>query len=628
MKSKKSAQKFYDLGKALELLGKKMHGDNWVSENYHQITNEDYPKYIRTISTLVSLIENNFFDTIKGDGSLIQQGEEVLIFTDHPILNDYKVPEDQFDYVLEKRSRYIDKKKSEFPRVLVYNAYFGRSHGNTVVAEFNDTEINKIRDCLTIEDFGFWLKQDDLEEKDIYPILLGINPRYYNALTEIDRRTIAGKKLFPLSTTAFQYHSISDFIKDFKTLVSWQKSWDQLIKDLYDKSLILNPTFSKKCVKFLTYIKQRKLLPTSFDKYLDFARYRPNYAEYFKRQRELTKEDAAFLVMGLEPEYAKQYLKYSQIVGDAGGFYNSLQDDEKIFFYKSYDNFVNENCIFIGNNSLIQGHSSYGGDLEEFISDLYNKGFLFDDFLLNSLTKLKKKLPAYHKNSNLYRTLQFFSQMKYWRFEDVYKLMTGKNPINDEELFSFLGREKINEYNIHQFKDNEPYRVLLKAEYYCKMDRIEQFYEKVGEGFAPQDFLEWLIKYSNVSIMEPLLKLTFHNKPKKLAELKKLSQNAESKKSKTGRPLKINYSRIWVIFITDILEGSFDDNNSNHAQQAKGAFEQLAEEKQNKLRKLAKTNFSQGILAKCEKEMEASIGSITANIVEPFLAEFSEEFFQ
>ena len=60
MKGKKSAQKFYDLRKALDLLGKKMHGSNWVFEGHSHISNEDYPKYIRTINTLDSLIENNF----------------------------------------------------------------------------------------------------------------------------------------------------------------------------------------------------------------------------------------------------------------------------------------------------------------------------------------------------------------------------------------------------------------------------------------------------------------------------------------------------------------------------------------------------------------------------------------
>jgi hypothetical protein len=623
---------FYSLKEALNLIGKKIFGDDWLFESsLNKLNPQDQAWSIKTFRTTEELIRNNFFEVRKLSGDMHSPSEQIIFVNEGKINDELKITKPQLDYTLKTGKRFCDQRQEKFPKPLIYRAPFRRDV-EEVEAKFNKQEAGKIKDQIRIKDFGYWFKRNELDKEGVCLVLLGINPDYYNFLSSEEKSAIGRSSLFLDDGSVFQLVHIGDFLENFKHII-WQNDWDELIKNLYIKSPILNPTFANRCSKFIDYIKANDLLPKHFDKYLNDELYRPNYDEFFTKEKELEHEDAAFLAMGLEPKYAKQYQDYSDIIGaDKDRRYSALVDDEKVFFYKSYWNFLDANFIFIGRKDSIIARSVYDGNLEKFISDLHNKGFLLNEHLAKYLTK-KKKFPAYDQDSELYHLISFLSKMRYWSLEDIYGLIMEKNPLDGEQIIFPLGRQCSDGFNVYQSHDKKTYSVLLKSQKFCDIRKIDQFYPKEGEGYKPQDVLEWLMLETRVGMPDLLIDLTFkknvEGKNSRLIAIRKALKINDAKVAKGGRVPRIPYPKIWKIFITEILEGVFDESDLSCERQAKIAFDNLTKEKQGILRKTAKGNLAHDIIARCQKHgEEIKTTSITERIIKPFADQFPEEFFR
>jgi len=525
VKTKES--KFYSLKESLNLIGKKIFGDDFLFENsVNKIESEQKVRCIKTLRTIDELIKNSFFDIQKSDGKNLLPNEEITFIKNNQINKEFKISKQQLSYTLKTGKRYRDQTKERFIRPIIYNAPF-QYNIREVETSFNQKERKEIKNQIRIGDFGSWIKNNNLEKQEVYLVMLGINPHYYNSLSYEEKQAVGNEKLL-LDDNNFQIHLIEEFIKDFKS-IEWNNDWEELIKNLYLKSPILNPTFANRCKRFIAYLDKNKLLPDDFDKYLNDNLYRPNYDECFKKEKKLNDEEAAFVVMGLNPSYAQQYLEYSDIIGaDPDRKFSTLGDDEKIFFYKSYQNFLDENSIFIGSKNSITANCEYKDDLWKFITDLYNKGFLFDNQLLGYIESKKKTL-EYDIELPLYKTLYFFSKMQYWTLKDLESFIKGQNPLNDKKIIFPLGSECANGWYIYTDKDGG-YKILLRTNDHCNIKKIDQFYPKEGEGYKPKDIIKWLLQYSYITLPNLLIDLVFVEDEISKSELEEIIGNNDDKK--------------------------------------------------------------------------------------------------
>ena len=343
-KSKKENE-FYSLKEALDLIFKKIFGyDVSVESLLHQLDSEVQIKHLKTFRTIDLLIKNSFFEIQKIDGQKILPSEKICFVTDIKISDEFRIPKTQLDYTLKTGKRFCDQLSQKYARTLIYQAPF-KPNEEEIKTRFNKSELDKIKSQIRIKDFGYWLKQDNLQKDHVYLVMLGIEPECYDFLTYEEKLEISRNELLLEEGGSFQLAAVNNFIELFKS-INWQNNWDLLIDDLYSKSFIVNQTFAKKCGRFIEYLRSNKLLPNSFDSYLDHKNYQANYEELFKNQQNLDQEDAAFAVLGLEPKYAKQFSQYSDIISnDSEKLYSSLGNDEKVFFYKNYQNFLDENFI-------------------------------------------------------------------------------------------------------------------------------------------------------------------------------------------------------------------------------------------------------------------------------------------
>lgn len=522
---------FCSLEEAFSAIGKKFFSDQWKwQKNFKQIDTKIYQQHLDIAHIFQSLIEKGFFDIYKTDGTKILENEKIILFEDENTLSKFTIPQEQFDYVLKTGGRYKDSLSTKFPRVLVQTIVFRA--GTPFDKVFNTQKTHEIKNLLEIKDFDHWLNKKDLKEDHVYLVMLGVNPEYYrDFLSEDEKLEVCSRKLMSsFKKSGSQYYELNVFINNIKTTseVAWKGNWKKLIDGLYRKGLFFDSNFSINCSNFLAYLKEKNHLPTYFDKFLNHKIFRPNFDRFLKIEKKLNQQDVTCLAMGLEPHYAALYAHYRAKVTQANGLYSALEKDKKIFFYKSYDAFVQSNSInFLRHfNSIFD--IKYNRNLFEFFRDLTNLGFVFDRNLTLWLYSKNKNFSGFPQNSRTYRTLLLFGEMQYWSLRDFSKIIAGVNPLNNRTIMSFLGEESVNKlYFFPKDKDEQSYMAFLKAsnEYHD----IEPLLIKTGlkreHGYNPKELIKWIVKHTYVAVPEEILKFVFKD-DRELNEIKGIiSQN-------------------------------------------------------------------------------------------------------
>jgi hypothetical protein len=114
----KKKPEFYVLKEVLNLIGKKTCGGDFLFERHLGIIREKHGYYVKTLEIADLLIRNLFFETKKDDGKVFKQGEDLFLIKDGKTVSNFKIPKEQFDYVLETGKRFCDKKQSDQPNLI------------------------------------------------------------------------------------------------------------------------------------------------------------------------------------------------------------------------------------------------------------------------------------------------------------------------------------------------------------------------------------------------------------------------------------------------------------------------------------------------------------------------------
>ncbi len=620
----------YSMKEALNLVGKKMQGEDWLFEDHkNKRGSKDYERYLRTLGAINSLVNYCFFDVFKEGGENFKRGEELFFFDDSGNLRDYKIPKIQLDHVLQNRTRYQDKETSKFPKVLIYTACFGREYGNIVAREFNSQDVHKIKEFLIIKDFGYWLEKNEINEDYLILVMLGINPKYYlDNMSEEEQQVVCSQHLVNLSGNGIEWIEIRQFINNFKkeSKVLWQNNWNKFIDDLYRKSLTINPYFCKMCKRFVSFLIANSKLPNYFDSYTNEALYEADYDKYFNCIIQ-DQEDVTLLLLGLEPLYAKRYFRR----GD------NTATDEEIFFYAKYKTFLEKYDISYAISYKITELKKleFDGSLESFLTTAYNQGFVIGE-----------RLSLYLRQNNLFPKLSkdegwvleycaYWASKSLWSLEEIVNLLIkGKITHNySEKKFQFLDHnkalivplEKSESINVYDKNGNfEKFFEIIKKD--LAVGKIEA---KIIDGvqyFEPQKIIEWFQKYTQVKIPDQLVEALEYACPAEVA------QEDIIEKPKSGKKKEIDDVEIWQKFIEEKLEGVFNRKNRDFAQQAYLAYNALTETKKKNLNYFNEKSRSfkkQAVLIDVEElckkyGLRGKKTSLSKYIISPFIEKFSK----
>ncbi len=398
----------------------------------------------------------------------------------------------------------------------------------------------------------------------------------------------------------FKFSKSKDrFIQALKTKISWKQSWSKFIEDIYNSALILNRDFLESCKNFISHLQGKGLIPTRFNHYLNFDQYRPDYDHYFSNQSNLTIDDVVCLLIGLEPKFLIEYNICESLQNDEGKYSKELVREGIEFFYESYNLFLRDNDICLsGINKIFRHNRPYIGNLENYIHALYNDGFVFDEYLTNHLD-YKGTLPKYDEDSWVYKVFDLYSKAQYWTLDDIVSMISGKNPISQAHLISFLGSTDIQSSIQHKadwldlsreeiLEGKKIYKILLKTGDICRIDLIDQFCQKKGSGYSPKDVIKWLVNDTYTVLPEILIRKLFIDN----SEVNRLKQENALNKVTMGKPRKIVVEEIFQILIEDVMEEKFDSNNKPHQRQAATIYKKLSGNKRLALRFEENSKFS------------------------------------
>lgn len=437
-------QTFINLEEVFNIIGKKTFGESWSWRINFEPQNRKGNCGWHTVAKIVNvLIEESFFD-VYVDGYLNTSHEEIYLFENYgnSVSSKIKIPEEQFKYVVNKKSRYCDSLESKYPKIILYRAVF-ESNSILVKKSFNAYDVTEIKEQINIQGFDYYLKQDNLKEDYIYLVMLGINPEYYSSLSDEEKSYLSAKNIFPVfKDSQEQNMEIINFVRKIKECnsIKWQNNWQDFIKKLYENGFFISDEFSDNCTNFINHIKNKGLIPNNFDHYLDnnFELFKANYDEYIKKESELSQEDVGYLAMGLNPAYIKRYIECSRIISDDdNSSYSALGDADNIFFYKSYSRFLANLRLHLMSINYFRGliyDISYEGNFIDFINKLYNEGFILSNHLNKYLREQQISLKL-SKDSWVYKYLKYLCYDKqFWSLEEAFEILVQGKIVHSEEL--------------------------------------------------------------------------------------------------------------------------------------------------------------------------------------------------
>jgi hypothetical protein len=524
----------------------------------------------------------------------------------------------------------------------------------------------KIKEDL-IPDYKYWFNKKDITKEESLLVVSEINPEYFNENVKLENKLskishfdevmkmvradvpntyFGGREsinsIFEEGLNAKEkYNLFRKRLTTINNILSENIEFFNLYNlcnQLYEKGYELSKSL-------LDFLDSQNKKPTHFDHYKNKEQYFADYNKLLDKANigKITKEEALYLIVGLNPEFAikcnKITNKYQNQINELGQYQFKDWDNEDRFFYLFYCDYVATYDIDEINEIQEKLKLEYN-DFFTFVEDLYKLGYVPCDELLCYLNKNHNKSLSFNENGNIYKTYKQYCDRIFWTVEDLFYLLRGYHPSEKTKLITFFNSCSKNHTRIREsYNDKNKYWALLKDDSSTQdlEDFISKFIEKNEKGYNPKDLLIKVKEYVDVEIPQILTDLVLNRG--------NANNTQKNKSSETrGAKTRIDYKLVWEIFIMDILgDENYQYEEGKESVDAYKAYNELQEEKKNMLRffldgkkhqenivisfrgckKIAVTPADNIHDNNSDKKEIISRNTLIKNIIQPFLDKFS-----
>jgi hypothetical protein len=451
-------------------------------------------------------------------------------------------------------------------------------------------------------DYEYWFNNKDITETEAYLVIQGINPddwkNYNGQENDLKRKIFLSNPNIKFELNDFEQYqnNLNSICGEFiSTTVSNNGTIKTSSSSFYDcsatieKEKIWKGSLYNLCIQLyercyqlpeslLEFLDSKNKKPTHFDHYKNKEQYFADYNKFFDKTNigKITKEEALYLLVGLNPEFAikcnKITNKYQNQINEVGQYQFKDWDNEDRFFYSQYNIYCCRRLLNITNKEFKELEIEYKGFIE-FIDDLYQLGYVPCDKLINFLKQKCSKSLYFNENGNIYKTYQQFSNMLYWSLGDLFHLLRGDHPIQKTQIITFFNSCSKNYSHINECSnDKRKYWALLKDESSTLdlEDFISKFLEKNDKGYNPKDLLIKVKEYVDVEIPQMLVDLVFGKKQDNFKAQKIINSSTTKTEQLIRRVLRVfikkykfdNAESCWGNFIR-LIDGRTSLNFEN-----------------------------------------------------------------
>lgn len=400
-----------------------------------------------------------------------------------------------------------------------------------IVTNLTDINLSKFT-----PDYEYWFNKKDITEDEACLVVQGIRPSDYesyvcsedilrNMVSCFDDRILAKDNSFNLylqsvaKETVFlivdnngikssgKKYVFKDLTKEIKKENIWNGDLYSFYKELYERN------FDCFADSFLSYLESKNKKLVTFDHYRDTKQYFADYPSWIKKDNlnNITKEDAAYLFIGLNPKFAKRYVSISS-PHEISNYYEVDWSNEDRFFYKEYTGIVAIQNIYHINN--ITQEYDYK-DFFSFINELYNDGLDPCDELKDYLRTIDETL-KYDKNSLVYKVYSSYAKMDSWSLKDCRCLISGIHPRTNEKLITFFNDKDVNHTKINLNSKQSDYWGYFRDKSstpHLEKDFLSKYNIKTENGYIPHKLLEIILREIEVEAPDILIDVTFNDLP-------------------------------------------------------------------------------------------------------------------
>jgi hypothetical protein len=368
-----------------------------------------------------------------------------------------------------------------------------------------------------VPDYEKWFKKRTIEEGDAYLLMHGVEPKDFERYSKDDslrrdRRLLDDKFWLEYDRFLASLTDITGAIsvpqnkpkgfRNYSSQLKWENVWNgdlyHLCNELYERCYVLPESLLK-------FLESKNKRPTHFDHYKDEQQYVADYSKWLKDSslKNIAKEDALYLFLGLEPKFGKKYRDiFSKY--DSSIELNRWENEDR-FFYKSYDYYSVNHVPEIRNCPEYKK-----GEFFNFVQELYNAGYTPCDELISYLKKIGRE-PKYDEDGEIYKHYKEYSEKPRWSIEEFACLMWGKHPRCPERRM-ITCFNSFNELNFRRIPENNDYHVSFSDgthSLYAERDFLSRYQIKDADGYYPKELLELVIKHTKIKPPKLLVEMVF-----------------------------------------------------------------------------------------------------------------------